>query len=343
MSEFLIQYGLFLAQTITVLFSIITIILVIASVATKNKAEAGTFIITNVNDKINETKDDFLNATLDKSAYKALLKQQKKSDKTQKKASKKEAPAEKPRLFVIRFTGDIKASQSQELREVVSAIINMAHKTDEVLVVLESPGGYVPHYGLAASQLSRIRDQNIHLTIAIDRLAASGGYLMACVANQIIAAPFAIVGSIGVIAQLPNFHKLLEKNNINFEQHTAGKYKRTLTMFGENTDDAREKFKQDLEETHDHFKSFIRINRPQVDLDQVATGEHWLATKAQELMLVDEIKTSDDFILQKNNSHKIFEVKFIEKPKLKDKLAGNAAGFIESILHRLMNINWIGR
>ena len=105
-------------------------------------------------------------------------------------------------------------------------------------------------YGLAASQMQRIRDKKLKLTVCVDKVAASGGYMMAVVADKIIAAPFAVLGSIGVLAQVPNFHRLLKKHDVDFEMLTAGKYKRTLTMFGENTDKGREKFQEDIEDTH---------------------------------------------------------------------------------------------
>ena len=204
-----------------------------------------------------------------------------------------------PRLFVLDFDGDLRASATEALREEVSAVIATARRDDEVLLRLESPGGMVPGYGLAASQLARLREKDIRLTIAVDRVAASGGYLMACVADRIVAAPFAIIGSIGVVGQLPNFHGLLKRHDIEFELHTAGTHKRDLTVFGENTDEGRAKFRESLEEVHGLFKSHIAKYRPRLDLEQVATGEHWLGERAHELGLVDDLGTSDDLLLER--------------------------------------------
>ncbi|MDR9406894.1 MAG: protease SohB [Spiribacter sp.] len=204
-----------------------------------------------------------------------------------------------PRLFVLDFDGDLRASATEALREEVSAVIATARRDDEVLLRLESPGGMVPGYGLAASQLARLREKNIRLTIAVDRVAASGGYLMACVADRIVAAPFAIIGSIGVVGQLPNFHGLLKRHDIEFELHTAGSHKRDLTVFGENTDEGRAKFRESLEEVHGLFKSHIAKYRPRLDLEQVATGEHWLGERAHELGLIDDLGTSDDLLLER--------------------------------------------
>jgi serine protease SohB len=236
------------------------------------------------------------------------------------------------RLFVIDFDGDVEASAVDNLREEITAIISAADPNDRVLVRLESPGGMVHAYGLAASQLSRIKAANLSLTIAVDQVAASGGYMMACVADHIIAAPFAVVGSIGVVAELPNFHRLLRHNKVDYEQHTAGEYKRTLTMFSENTDAAREKFKKELEETHDLFKQFITDNRPSLDIDKVATGEHWYGTQALALGLIDSIQTSDDFIVNAAKDGDVFEVSYVVKKPLADRLSFSINSALEKAI-----------
>ena len=208
----------------------------------------------------------------------------------------------------------------EQLRKMIDAILTVVQNKDEVLVCIESPGGSVNGYGLAASQLQRLRDRQIPLSVCIDKVAASGAYLMACVANQIIAAPFAIIGSIGVVAQIPNFHRWLKKNNIDVEMLTAGEYKRTLTFLGENTSKAREKFQEELEEIHHAFRSYVLKNRPQLDIDKVSTGEHWLAQDAYELKLVDELKTSDDFIASKMEQFNSFKISIPGKKSLGEKL-----------------------
>jgi serine protease SohB len=208
--------------------------------------------------------------------------------KTRKKAEA-EPPGEKPNVFVLDFKGDLFASAVGNLREEITAIAAVAGKEDEVVIRLESAGGAVPHYGLAAAQLLRLRDKAIKVTVCIDRIAASGGYMMACVADRILAAPFAIIGSIGVVAQVPNFHRLLKKHDIDFQEMTAGEFKRTVSVFGEITERGRKKFQEELEDTHVLFKEFVKANRPKLDLDQVATGEHWLARRGMDLGLVDEL------------------------------------------------------
>lgn len=224
-------------------------------------------------------------------------------------------------IFVLDFDGDIRASAVTSLRQEISAILTLARSEDEVVVRLESGGGVVHGYGLAASQLQRIRAHNIPLTVAVDKVAASGGYMMACVADKIIAAPFAIIGSIGVLAQLPNLHRLLKKHEIDFEQLYAGEYKRTLTMFGENTDKAREKMQQELQETHDLFKAHVKDQRPQLNIGKVATGEHWFGSRALELGLVDHLQTSDDYLMAARFDTRLILLNYTAKKTLLNQLA----------------------
>ncbi|MGL4793135.1 MAG: protease SohB, partial [Aeromonas jandaei] len=272
---FLTEYGLFLAKTVTFLLAIGAIILMVVS-SRQPKARKGELVVTDLSNELEQGQFALKSALASKAERKVLEKQQKEEQKKRAKAGD-----ERSRLFVIDFNGSMDAKEVASLREEVSAVIGVAQPGDEVLLRLESGGGVVHGYGLAASQLQRLRDKGIKLTVAIDKVAASGGYMMACVADQILAAPFAIVGSIGVIAQMPNFNKLLKKHDIEFEMHTAGQYKRTITMFGENDDLGREKFREELAAIHERFKQFVAEHRPQLDIDLVTTGEHWLASQAK--------------------------------------------------------------
>ncbi|MFA0683529.1 protease SohB, partial [Vibrio splendidus] len=302
--EFLLDYGLFLAKIATVVIAIIAILVIAKSVGGKSSAIKGELEITNLSEHHKQTIEQLEHHLHDDAFIKARDKAEKKAEKEKVKSRGKEVKKaakegeldskREPHLFVLDFNGSIDAKEVASLREEVTAVLAVAREGDEVLLKLESGGGMVHGYGLASSQLNRIKAAGLPLTISVDKVAASGGYMMACIADKIVSAPFAIVGSIGVIAQLPNFNKLLKKHDIEFEQLTAGEYKRTLTMFGENSDKAREKFKEELEETHGLFKDFIRDHRPALDLEKVATGEHWFGTQAHELGLVDEISTSDD-------------------------------------------------
>lgn len=277
-----------------------------------------TMIITILSPKLSKKKNEL----------KLQLKQQKREKRAQL-----ELKETKKRIFVLNFRGDIRASRLVALCEEITALLTIVNKDDEVLVRLESSGGVVHSYGLAASQLQRIKDANVRLVVAIDKIAASGGYLMACVADHIIAAPFAAVGSIGVLAQVPNFHRFLREKSIDFEQITAGEYKRTLTLFGENTEKGRKKVQQEVEETHTLFKSFIKEHRKVIDIDRVATGEYWLASQAIHLKLVDELKTSDDYLLTASQQHVLFEIQY----KLKHSLGKRLSQSVSQIYDRLVN------
>lgn len=342
--EFLYEYGLFLAKTITFVLAVIALIAVAAASAIKQKHKRGELEITDLSEHYEEVEQDVIHALLSKEELKAKEKQDKKAEKQKAKEAKKSAEnakseVSKPHLFVVEFTGSIDAKEVSSLREEISAILSVAKEEDEVFVRLESGGGLVHGYGLASSQLDRIKQHNIPLTIAVDKVAASGGYMMACVADKIISAPFAILGSIGVIAQVPNFNKLLKKHDVDFEQFTAGEFKRTVTMFGENTDKGREKFIEELEETHVLFKDFVSEHRPSLDVSAVATGEHWFGTKALELGLVDDISTSDDYLQRKNKTHKVVGIKYEVKKGLAEKFSKAASMSVEACLGKLFQKN----
>jgi serine protease SohB len=310
--EFLFEYGLFLAKVVTGIVALVIVVSIVVGLNQKSRhsGSKGHLEITPLNEMFDDMSDAIKFAVMDESLHKAEDKRQQK-DKQKKakelqKASKKaakdpdaELPAQKPRVFVVNFHGNVNASAVTNLREEVTAILSQASTTDEVVVRLESGGGMVHSYGLASSQLDRIRKRKIPLTVCVDKVAASGGYMMACVADKIVAAPFAILGSIGVVAQLPNFHKVLKKHDVDFELLTAGEHKRTLTMFGENTDSGREKFVAELEDTHSLFKEFVREHRPQLDIDMIATGEVWFGIRALEVALVDDLQTSDEYLVDR--------------------------------------------
>ena len=350
--DFLYEYGLFLAKTITFVVAIIAIVAVAAASAIKQKHKKGELEIVDLSEQFEDVEQEVIHALLNKEeikqkekADKLLAKKKTKEDKLlAKKKSKSDNNDEvqgKPKVFVIDFKGSIDAKEVSSLREEVSAVLSVATKQDEVFVRLESGGGMVHGYGLASSQLDRIRQHDIPLTVSVDKVAASGGYMMACVANNIIAAPFAIIGSIGVIAQLPNFNKLLKKNDIDFEQFTAGEFKRTVTMFGENTEKGKEKFIEELDETHELFKNFVSEHRPSLNLSKVATGEHWFGTKALELGLIDSIQTSDDYLQSISKNHKVILIKYEVKKGLAEKFAKAASLSTESVLGKLLQKNRI--
>ncbi|MCL4126192.1 UNVERIFIED_CONTAM: hypothetical protein GTU68_013852 [Idotea baltica] len=274
-----------------------------------------------------------MQAVMHKKEFKQLNKKQSKEEKKSNKL--KQTKATKPKLFVLEFDGDIKATEVSTMRDEVTALLSVAEPQDEVLMKLDNSGGIVHEHGLAASQLQRIKDAKLNFTVSVDKVAASGGYMMACVADKIVAAPFAILGSIGVLAQLPNFNRLLDKAGVDFEQHTAGEYKRTVTMFGKNTDKEREKLKIDLQETHTLFRDFVAEHRPKLDMEKVATGEHWYGTQALELNLVDEIKTSDEFLIDALDSYDIYQIEMQQKKAFQEKFLGGLFAAFNSLQNRM--------
>ncbi|WP_333971330.1 protease SohB [Alteromonas mediterranea] len=333
--EFLYEYGLFVAKAVTLVVAFIVVVSTIVGVASKQKQGKGQLEIVSISEQLKDITNYAKQVLLDKNALKKLAKEQKKEAKAKNK--EKSEDANKSRLYVVDFKGSMDANEVEHLREEVTAILCVANKEDEVLVRLESGGGVVHGYGLAASQLQRIKEKGLKLTIAVDKVAASGGYMMACVADKLLASQFAYIGSIGVLAQLPNFNKLLKKNDIEFEQHTAGEFKRTLTIFGENNDEGRAKFKEEIEEIHVLFKDFVQSQRPDMNIDKVATGEYWPGIKAKTLGLVDEITTSDDYILSHYPAREIFSVKYSVKKNVAEKLGMSAASVVERVFMKSMS------
>ena len=329
MAEFFAEYGLFLLKTLTIVIAIIAVMA--AGAAAQKKASHETLEVENLNKKYRNLADALRKAVSSKVERKQAAKERKKEAKAEGKT-----PSGKPRSFVIDFKGDLKASAVASLREEVSAILDVAKDDDEVIVRLENHGGIVHEHGLAASQLARIRDRGIPLVVCVDKVAASGGYLMACVASQVCAAPFAILGSIGVLAQIPNFNRMLDNHGVDFEQVTAGKYKRTVTMFGKNTDEDRAKLKEELEDVHALFKDAVAKYRSGLDLDKVATGEHWYGKRALELGLADEIKTSDELLGEKARERDLYHLSYKIKQPLQKRLMAN----VESAFERADAAGW---
>ena len=335
--EFFAEYASFLAKTVTLVIAILVVLASFAALRSKGRRKsAGQLQVSKLNDFYKGLRERLEQTLLDKDQLKALRKGEAKSEKNEKKQKKK--PEAKPRVFVLDFDGDIKASATESLRHEITALLTLATPKDEVVLRLESGGGMVHSYGLASSQLARIREAGVPLTVCIDKVAASGGYMMACIGEKIISAPFAILGSIGVVAQLPNVNRLLKKHDIDFEVLTAGEYKRTLTVFGENTEKGREKFQEDLDITHQLFKNFVARYRPQLAIDDVATGEVWLGVAALDKQLVDELKTSDEYLSQKARQAEVYHLHYAERKSLQERIGMAASGSVDRVL-----LNWWSR
>ena len=369
--SFLYEYLMFLGQVVTIVIGFIVVVSFLASLSKSGgPSSQGYLHVEKLNERIRDLRftmeRSLLNAEHAKKQHKSELKAEKAQRKLLAKKRSKNRPeidgaevgetravaseeskaqanqadttnleGQEPKTFVIHFDGDVAATAVERLRIEITAVLTMATRNDEVMVCIESPGGMVHSYGLAASQMMRVRSAGIPLTAVVDRVAASGGYLMAAVANKIVAAPFAVIGSIGVVAQVPNVHRLLKKNDVDVEVLTAGKYKRTLTLFGENTDEGREKFRQELEEVHALFQEFVIDNRPDLDLDAVATGEAWYGTRALELHLIDELATSDDYIGSQCDDHDVYSVAWVETKKPLERLLDKANGALDRVNHML--------
>lgn len=320
-AQFFAEYGLFLLKTLTILIAIAIVISLIANAKHDKKNEHGKLNVDYLNDKYRQLEEQLNLSLMSSAEFDKWQKQQQKEEKQKEKAAKKGQETEKSRVFVLEYSGDMHASGVDILADKITAILLKAQpERDEVVLKLESPGGVVHGYGLAASQLKRITSKNIPLTICIDKVAASGGYMMACTATKIIAAPFAVLGSIGVVAQLPNIYRLLKKHDIDVETLTAGEYKRTLTVIGENTEKGRQKMQEDIDETHQLFKDFVKINRPQLDIERLATGEIWYGQQAQALQLIDDIATSDEYLFDAVKRAEVYFIDWKVKQTLAEKL-----------------------
>jgi serine protease SohB len=314
--EYLFEYLSFVAKAGTVVLAIVLLFSLVAGISLRrSSAHGGHLQVTAMNDRLRDMRRSLDHALLSAAEFKKLVKQDRKADKRRSTTGD-----ERQRVYVITFDGDVAATAVERLRHEITAVLTIAKPTDEAVVKIDSAGGLVHGYGLAASELARIRSRGISLTAAIDKIAASGGYLMASVANRIIAAPFALVGSIGVIAQLPNVHRLLKKHDIDWEVLTAGEYKRTLSIFGENTEQGRRKLREEIEDVHALFQEFVGENRPEVDIHAIATGEAWYGRRALARKLVDELATSEDYLVRACDRADVYEVKWVEPKKPLERL-----------------------
>lgn len=312
--EYLIEFGIFAGKLILVFLFIAGLALVLAGLVLRGKLKS-ELQVENINQKLDDLQHTLEGAILDKKSFKEASKEFKKKEKAREKSTQR-----RPHLFFLEFEGDIQASAVDELRDEVTTVLTVAQPGDEVVISIESPGGTVHGYGLAAAQLLRLKKAGLTLTACVDRVAASGGYMMACTAHKIVAAPFAIVGSIGVLAQVPNFNKLLKKHHVDYEEISSGDYKRTVSLLGEITDRGRIKFQEQISDTHELFKDFVKSERPAVDLTKVATGEYWYGLRSRDLNLVDVIMTSDEYLFSRKDEVEIFSIKLQKKKNFGDKI-----------------------
>ena len=344
--EFLTEYGMFLIKVATIVIAVIVLLGALTASGSKHRrgGKKGAIKVTQLNDHFDEMRDTLRRSVLDKDELKVVYKEEKKEAKVKKKEKKEQHKKEqhkdsgdiqvserKKRVYVLNFKGNLAAEAVSSLREEITAVLSLAEPRDEVLLRLESPGGMLHAYGLASSQLLRIKNEKIPLTICVDKVAASGGYMMACLADRLVVAPFAIIGSIGVLVQLPNFYRALKKHDVDYEIVSAGEYKRTLSIFGEITKKGKEKVQEDVETIHGIFKKWVKDHRPSVDIDKISTGETWVGMQAKEKYMVDDIRTSDECIVTACDSADVYEVEFEIRKSLQDKLGSVFEGTIEKL------------
>jgi serine protease SohB len=243
----------------------------------------------------------------------------------------------KNRTFILNFRGDIMAKAVEQLKEEITVILGIVQPNDEVVLNLESAGGAVHSYGLAAAQLDRLKKSKVKLTVCVDRIAASGGYMLACIADEIVAAPFAILGSIGVVAEIPNFTGLLDKIGVKFYEMTAGEHKRTVTPFVKPTPEGTKKQQEDLTRTHELFKKHVLKYRTGLNIEKVATGETWYGSEAIENGLADTLGTSDDVIQDRLKNSNVFQLEY-QKPKKPMRIFSSAvSSIILEVADRVIN------
>ena len=326
MWELFADYVFFLLKIATLLVAVVVFIIIVAAIK-RSKSEGEQLQVQELNERQQDLKETLQEEWLEEKNKKQLHKERNKKAKADAATL-----SSKPRVFVLDFKGDLDASQAPVLGREISLLLSVLRPEDEVVVRLESAGGYVHSYGHATAQLHRLRDKGVDLTICVDRVAASGGYMMACTAAKLLVAPFAILGSIGVVAEVPNVHRLLKKHEVDYEVLTAGDYKRTLTVFGENTPEGKQKFIDDLEQTHQMFKSYVKRCRPQLDIEKVAKGEVWYGEQALGLQLVDALQTSEAYLLERQETARVFKVRLKKTLNLTEKIAGQTASVLEGRL-----------
>src|SRR5271170_1377068 len=304
---FWLDIAAFLVKALIIVAAIGGLAVLIARLARSGEAKDKEIKVRSLNERYDDMRDAMNGALFDKKERKALARTRKKEAKADAKARRGHEPGK--RIYVLAFKGDMRASAVKRLGAEIDAVLIAARPaTDEAVIRIESPGGTVTGYGLAAAEILRLRERKIKVIASVDQVAASGGYMMACAADRIVAAPFAIVGSIGVVAPVPNLHRLLKKNEIDFEEITAGEFKRTVSVLGEITSAGREHFREKLDTTHQAFKAHVAQCRPKVDIDRVANGDYWLAREAVPLGLVDEIMTGDDLLFRARERARLYEV-----------------------------------
>lgn len=240
-------------------------------------------------------------------------------------------PASGKVTAVLRFEGDTMATGRQDFARMVDEVLHNKERIQRVIVVVNSPGGGVSVYGQMFAGMERMRNAGVDVTACVDTYAASGGYLMSVPAQRIIAAPFAMVGSIGVVSEFMNFNKLLRRLGVEPMTITAGELKRTVTPLSEVTEENKAAYKAQLEAIHRQFIAVVKKYR-EVDADRVCTGNHWTAAESVELKLnlVDGLATSQEYLFEANQTEDLVTISKLQNPYEKSVL-GLARRFIHLV------------
>ena len=229
---------------------------------------------------------------------------------------------DKSNLYYLEFEGDIQASEAAKLKQEILVCLQVAKPTDVFLILVESSGGSVSNYGDLYSVMEMIKKRGHTLWVAIDRVAASGGYLISLPADKIFATPFALIGSIGVLSEVPNFGGLLDKYGVKMEEYTAGERKMNISMFRENGEEQKEHHRKKLGKIHELFKAQLvkyrggLIEKKGVDIGELMEGDFWMGENAFELGLVDELKSSVEILLDEKDHFNILKVNYHNEPKM---------------------------
>ncbi len=199
-----------------------------------------------------------------------------------------------PRVSVVSLAGTIASGSRGQLNDAsLGALIDKAFRKgspDAVALVINSPGGSPVQSALIASRIRRLAgEKNIPVHAFVEDVAASGGYWLACAADDIWADGGSIIGSIGVISAGFGAQVLLERQGIERRVHTAGKSKSQLDPFVAQKPDDVKRLKAILNDMHELFITHVKTRRGDKLLmgEELFTGEFWLAAKAQELGLID--------------------------------------------------------
>lgn len=162
-----------------------------------------------------------------------------------------------------------------------------------VALQINSPGGSAAQSHLIFQRIRALADEKkIPVFAFVEDVAASGGYMIACAADEIVCDPSSIVGSIGVVGGSFGFEKLIDKIGVERRLYTSGENKAMLDPFLPEKAEDVAKLKAIQKDIHEHFIALVKSRRgDKLDSRESAlfTGEYWTGSRAKELGLIDSI------------------------------------------------------